>query len=113
MNKEDALFNNFYWTVDEYGSLVGRWEDNGMVFVVTTIHKVRETITRLRKCPRKTQNNKRHVDQVWEENGTAFINIPTLIDNYNYWMGGVDVSNQHISYYHPSSIDLFHANLLR
>eukprot|EP00957_Ditylum_brightwellii_P119386 9107737-Ditylum_brightwellii.AAC.1 len=30
VNKEDALFNDFYWTVDEYGSLVGRWMDNGM-----------------------------------------------------------------------------------
>eukprot|EP00957_Ditylum_brightwellii_P160756 12238550-Ditylum_brightwellii.AAC.1 len=104
VNKKDSLLNNFYWIVDEYGSLVGRWMDNGMVFVVTTIHKVGETVTRSRKCPRKIQNNRRHVDQVWGENGTSFINIPTLIDDYNYWMGGVDISDQRISYYHPSNI---------
>eukprot|EP00957_Ditylum_brightwellii_P184742 14070711-Ditylum_brightwellii.AAC.1 len=55
VSKEDASWNDFYWTVDEYKSLVGRWMDNGMVFIVSAIHKVGETIKRLRKYPQKIQ----------------------------------------------------------
>ena len=104
VSKDDASFNDFYWMVDEFGTLLGRWMDNGMVFVVSTIHRVGKIVQRRRKRPRKTQNNKSHVNFIWGENGTALIHIPTLIDNYNYWMGGVDVGDQRISYYHPSNI---------
>eukprot|EP00957_Ditylum_brightwellii_P114930 8764786-Ditylum_brightwellii.AAC.1 len=38
VNKDYTCFNDFYWTVDEHGTLVGKWMDNGMVFVASTIH---------------------------------------------------------------------------
>ena len=104
VNKESAKFNQFYWTVDEYGTLLARWMDNGMVFCCSTMHKAGNTIKRMRKRPRKTQNNRNHVDRIWGENGAVEIYIPTLIDDYNYWMGGVDVADQRISYYHPSQL---------
>ena len=65
---------------------------------------MRHKIKRTRKRPRKTQNNRMHVDKIWGENGVVEIYIPTLIDDYNYWMGGVDVADQRISYYHPSKL---------
>lgn len=52
-----AEFNDFIYTIDEHGTLVARWMDNGLVF---------------------------------------------LIDDYNHWMGGVDISDQRIAYYHPN-----------
>eukprot|EP00957_Ditylum_brightwellii_P084159 6398165-Ditylum_brightwellii.AAC.1 len=52
----------------------------------------------------KGTNKRRHVDKVWGENGTAYIKIPTLIDDHSYWMGGVDISDQYMSYYHPFNI---------
>ena len=57
---------------------------------------------KLRKKPRKIVENKDHVDIVWKEKSTVEIFIPTLIDNYNHWMCGVDLSNQRIVYYHPN-----------
>lgn len=102
VNKEKANFNEFYWTIDEFGTLIARWMDNGMVFVVSTVHQVGKMIKRLRKRPRKTEDNRRHVDKVWGDKGCVHVYIPTLIDDYNHWMGGVDMADQRISYYHPN-----------
>ena len=60
-------------------------------------------IKQKRKRPRVTSNNKNHVSKIWGDKGVVPIYIPTLIDDYNHWMGGVDVSDQRISYYHPSN----------
>ena len=98
---DEVNFNDFYWTVDEHGTLLGRWMDNGLVFVVSTVHKVGRIVKRLRKKPRKTNKNWKHVDEVWGDNGAVEIFIPLLIDNYNHWMGGVDLTDQRIAYYHP------------
>eukprot|EP00957_Ditylum_brightwellii_P097389 7417533-Ditylum_brightwellii.AAC.1 len=38
---------------------------------------------------------------IWGDYGKKDIFIPQLINNYNHWMGGVDLVNQRISYYHP------------
>ena len=51
---ENVNFNDFYWMVDEYGTLVGRWMDNGLVLCVTTVHKVGNIVKRVRRKPRKT-----------------------------------------------------------
>ncbi len=94
-------FNDFNWTVDENGTLVGRWMDNGLVLVVSTVHKIKKIVKRMRKKPRKTPKNKNHVDKIWGDKGAVFIFIPTMIDDYNHWMGGVDLTDQMIAYYHP------------
>ena len=99
---KDAHFNEFFFTTDEHGTLVARWMDNGMVFCVSTVHRVGQTIKRCRRKPRVTPKNKAHVDKVWGDKGKMDIEIPRLIDDYNHWMGGVDLSDQHISYYHPN-----------
>ena len=104
ITKEKVNFNDFYWMIDEYGTLIGRWMDNGLVFCVSTLHKPGKTIKRNRKRPRVTQNNRRHVQRIWGDQGATEIFIPTLIDDYNYWMGGVDVADQRISYYHPTKL---------
>ena len=104
ITKEKCNFNDFYWTVDEFGTMCARWMDNGLVFCVSTLHKNGYDIKRNRKRPRVTQNNRNHVKDIWGDKGAAEIKIPTLIDDYNHWMGGVDVADQRISYYHPSKL---------
>ncbi len=99
---DKSNFNEFYWLIDEHGTLVARWKDNGMVLCCSTIHRVGKTIERLRKKPRLTTTNSSHVKQVWGDKGCTNIKIPTLIDDYNHWMGGVDMSDQLIAYYHPN-----------
>ena len=101
-DKSAVNFNDFFYCYDEHGTLLGRWMDNGLVFCVSTLHKVGKIIKRVRKRPRKTAKNKQHIDKVWGDQGKASIYIPTLIDDYNHWMGGVDLCDQRIAYYQPN-----------
>ena len=101
VNQSDVSFNDFYWCRDEFGTLVGRWMDNGLVCCVSTLHRVEQTILRKRRRPRMTDKNKAHVREVWGNEGVKKIKIPTLIDDYNHWMGGVDLADQRIAYYQP------------
>eukprot|EP00957_Ditylum_brightwellii_P059697 4532524-Ditylum_brightwellii.AAC.1 len=39
--------------------------------------------------------------KVWGNNPRKDIYIPLLVHHYNQWMGGVDMIDQHISYYMP------------
>ena len=87
--------------IHENGTLIARWKDNGMVFCVSTFHSIGNEMKRNRKRPRITNKNKNHVKKVWGDQGCVEVNISTLIVNYNHWMGGVDLSNQRIAYYHP------------
>ena len=65
-------------------------------------HALENTIERLRKKPRQTTTNKNHLEAVWGNDGCTNIFIPTLVDDYNHWMGGVDMTDQLIAYYHPN-----------
>ena len=90
-----------FWIVDEHETLVARWMDNGLVFCVSTMPKVGAMIKRSQKRTRVTKLNKRHVNTIWGTKGVADIFIPTLIDDYNHYMGGVGLLDKRISYYHP------------
>eukprot|EP00957_Ditylum_brightwellii_P077247 5870206-Ditylum_brightwellii.AAC.1 len=92
ITQQQAKFNNFYWCTDEYSTLLGRWLDNGMVFCIFMVHKVGGMSERARKSSRIAVLNKKNIKDVWGNVGKKEINIPRLIDDYNYWMGGVDVS---------------------
>ena len=46
LTKEKANFNDFYYTVDEFGTMCARWMDNGLVFCVSTLHKIGNEIKR-------------------------------------------------------------------
>lgn len=101
VKQEKSSFNDFYYAINEFGTLLGCWMDNGLVFCVSTIHHIGDIVKRTRKRPRETKNNKKHVKEVWGDDGKKDIYIPCLIDDYNHWMGGVDLSDQRIAYYHP------------
>jgi len=55
VNQIEVDFNDFYFCYDKFGTLVAGWMDNGLAFCVSTIHKVGETVKRLRK---KNEENK-------------------------------------------------------
>ena len=76
--------------------------DNGLIFCVSTVHKVGSITQRTQKKPRKTIKNSKHVDKVWGEDMKKNIYIPKLIDNYNHWIGGVDLADQRVAYYIPN-----------
>ena len=67
--------------------------------MVLTIHTDQEELECSQKRPRINNTNKGHVQLVWGENHTVNIKIPLLIDDYNHWILGVDLTNQIIVYY--------------
>ena len=73
VNVENCNFNDFYYTYDDHGSLVARWMDNNMVFLVSTVHRVGQMVQRVCRRPRLTPTNKRHVRQVWGKMGKVSI----------------------------------------
>jgi len=97
----DERFNTFYLLKDQANYLIGRWVDNNIVTMVSTLHTGREEILRFRRRPRTTTTNRHHINRVWGDQSIKEINIPKVIDDYNHWMLGVDKSDQLIAYYRP------------
>ena len=87
--------------IDQYGTLISRWMGNGLVLFISKIYRVGSIVNYIRE-KMTNKNNKKHVESVWGKLGAVEVFIPTLIDNYNYWMGGVDLADQRIAYYHPN-----------
>jgi hypothetical protein len=81
---------------------IARWIDNNVVTMVSTVHTGEESIERVRRKPRPTSVNWRHLELVWGANPVREIRIPCMIDDYNHWMGGVDKADQLIAYYRPN-----------
>ena len=63
------------------------------------MHDVEDKVSRNRKRPRETPNNKKNVRLVWKEASRAEIEAPVAIDDYNHWMLGVDLADQLIAHY--------------
>jgi hypothetical protein len=95
------MFNECYYTIDNNGILLTRWMDNNLVFMVSTCHQIGTNRLVNRKKTRLNQVNKKHVDKVWGNNGSQMIHILSMVDDYNHWMGGVDLADQRIANYHP------------
>jgi Transposase IS4 len=99
---DDKRFNSLYLMSHEWNFLCARWIDNNVVNMVSTIHTGYETTLRDRRRPRDTSTNRTHINQVWGKDPKVHVSIPTIIDDYNYWMLGVDKVDQYIAYYRPN-----------
>ena len=60
-----------------------------------------EAVMKPRKKPRINESNRTHIHLVWEDEPVVAIKIPYIINNYNYWMLGVDLVDRLIAYYRP------------
>ena len=73
------------------------WQDNNIVLALSNIHTVHTSDDfrqKVRKRPVKTSINGRIVRQVFGDDPTKELRIPRFIDDYNQYMGGVDLANQ-------------------
>jgi hypothetical protein len=73
------------------------WQDNNIVLALSNIHTVDRTEDfreKVRKRPAKTSTNGRIVRQIFADEPTKSLSIPCFIDDYNQYMGGVDLANQ-------------------
>jgi len=102
VEQKNCDFNEFRYLIDDDGTLIAKWMDNGLVLLVSTLHAVGHSIKVDRRKPRMTLKNKKHVEAVWGNAHRAEILIPLLVHHYNQWMGGVDVADQRISYFMPT-----------
>jgi hypothetical protein len=73
------------------------WQDNNIVLALSNIHTVYtldDFREKVRKRPAKTSISRRIMRQVFGDNPTKKLRIPRFIDDYNQYMGGVDLANQ-------------------
>mmetsp|Transcript_1528 Transcript_1528/g.3386 ORF Transcript_1528/g.3386 Transcript_1528/m.3386 type:complete len:291 (-) Transcript_1528:1970-2842(-) len=99
--RNEKEFNSLYLDHDKRNFLIARWVDNSEVLMVSTVHTGEHVVDSHRKRPRETHYNREHVRSLFGTEGEKTIEIPKIIDDYNNWMGGVDLSNQLISQYKP------------
>jgi Transposase IS4 len=71
------------------------WQDNNAVLGITTAFRLKdETIWSHRKRPAPTSTNAHIVRPVFGDHVRKWLQIPLAIDQYNHYMGGVDVADQ-------------------
>jgi Transposase IS4 len=61
---------------------------------MTTGHRIEPKTFRMRKRPKKTASNAKITREPFRDQPTKILSIPTFIDDYNHYMGGVDQANQ-------------------
>jgi hypothetical protein len=61
---------------------------------MTTGHRIEPKTFRLCKKPKKPASNARITREPFGDNPIKILSIPTFIDDYNHYMGGIDQSNQ-------------------
>ncbi len=73
------------------------WQDNNIILALSTIYtidKVEDFREKVRRRPAKKLTNGRIVRQVFGDNYAKNLQIPCFINDYNQYMGGVDLANQ-------------------
>ncbi|GES85239.1 hypothetical protein RCL_jg18055.t1 [Rhizophagus clarus] len=79
------------------------WMDNGLVTMLLTIHQIdngnENWIERIRRRPRETSTNAVKVRAVFGTASKKSLPIPVVIDDYNHFMGEVDIADQLQGYY--------------
>ena len=74
------------------------WQDNNIVLGLSNIHtvdKAEDFREKQRRRPAKTSTNGRLVREVFGDESIKKLEIPCFIDDYNHFMGGVDLANQY------------------
>ena len=75
------------------------WKDQNVVLFMTTVDRVCDTVRRMRRRPAATATNASTSRAEFGNEAVKEMDIPTFIDRYNHFMGGVDQADQLRSYY--------------
>ncbi|PWW79084.1 hypothetical protein C7212DRAFT_152713, partial [Tuber magnatum] len=68
-------------------------QDNNTVFFMTTYHNIYEKVIQNQCRPKKTSTNAALIRYVFEENSPTALPIPAFIEDYNFHIGAVDISD--------------------
>jgi len=74
--------------------ICGLWQDNSTVFLISTIHDLQTGRLVNRRRPGDTSTNATSTHKVFRSDVRKLLVIPSLIDDYNQHMGGVDIADQ-------------------
>jgi hypothetical protein len=78
------------------------WMDNGPVTMLSIIHQINgdeNQIERIRRRSQETSTNATKVRAIFGNASKKSLPIPIVIDDYNHFMGGVDIADQLRGYY--------------
>jgi hypothetical protein len=73
------------------------WQDNNIVLALSNIYTIDRTEDfreKVRRRPAKTSINGRIVRHIFADKPTRNLSIPCFINDYNQYIGGVDLANQ-------------------
>lgn len=73
------------------------WQDNNIVTGLSTVHTVNQAndiIERQRRRPAHTSTSALITRPIFGKDAVKTLPIPMIIDDYNHYMGGVDIANQ-------------------
>ena len=76
------------------GGLCFRWMDNNVVRILSTIHPWNETALTTRRKPPTTSSNATMVRRAFGDQERMPCYIPSVIDDYNHHINGVDLADQ-------------------
>jgi hypothetical protein len=85
------------------------WQDNNIVLALSniyTVHCIEDFKEKVKKRPTKTLINSRIVRQIFGPEPTKELRIPCFINNYNQYIGGVNLVNQFKESYETYRITL-------
>jgi hypothetical protein len=81
------------------GILCLAWQDNNIVLLLSTIHSPDTFVSTKRKRPAITSTNATIARAPFGDEVEKDLAIPTAINDYNHYMGGVDIANQYRASY--------------
>lgn len=71
------------------------WQDNNITLLLSTIHSAYHYVKAERKRPAATSTNTAIARAPFGDNFKEELGIAKVINNYNHYMGGVDIANQY------------------
>ena len=72
------------------------WQNNNIVLALSNIYTINWTedfYEKVYRRPAKTSINRRITRQIFADEPTKSLLIPCFIDDYNQYMGGIDLAN--------------------
>ena len=88
---------NTLFTIVVQDILCLAWQDNNIVLTLSNIHivdKVEDFQEKARNRPIKILTNRRIIRKVFRSEHTKNLQIPYFINNYNHYIGGINLINQ-------------------
>ncbi|QSS61274.1 hypothetical protein I7I51_03447 [Histoplasma capsulatum] len=75
------------------------WKDNNIVLLLSTVHLPDSFVEHVRKRPGLSSTNGPQIRRIFEDNWQKAVKIPTIIDDYNHNMNGIDQAKQYRASY--------------